>query len=78
MGGFDVRNEIRKIIFLEREDIEKNSKEIESISLDAIEIIKNDNLDVRQDFYHFLDDFDIRRCDELYRRSQTKRVEKYL
>jgi hypothetical protein len=78
MDRFDIYEEIRIIISLEKNGIEDNYEAIEAISLSAIKKLKDKCLDIDEEFYHFLDDFDIRRKDEAYRASQTKKVEKLL
>ncbi len=69
-----ILSNIRRIIYLEHLDIEKNAEEIERISLDMMLGIKSCGLEIEGDLYQFLDDFDIRSKNHAYLDYQTNKV----
>ena len=76
MEHFEFIQSVLVILKLEKEWSETNAEKIEDLSMDLIKRIAEERYAPNWKIYQFLDDFDIRRRDRDYAKSQIIRVEK--
>lgn len=73
----NIESIIRKIIILEREE-KYDLSIIKNLSLDIIDYIRIQKIELNNEIYKFLDDFDLRYKDDKYRIFQTEKIERLI